>query len=64
MLNNIVDNLEQCGCTTLFNPVFIRPEQVVRFLLCISKRLRTKQNNRQENTEESKQNTKEIFWKY
>ena len=24
------------GSTTLFNAVFIRPEQVVRFLLCIS----------------------------
>ena len=24
------------GSTTLFNPVFIRPEQVVRFLLCTS----------------------------
>ena len=34
MLNNIVDNLEQCGSKTLFNAVFIRPEQVVRFLLC------------------------------
>ena len=35
MLNNIVDNLEQnVGSKTLFNAVFIRPEQVVRFLLC------------------------------
>ena len=31
MLNNIVDNLEQCGQQTLFNAVFIRPEQVVWF---------------------------------
>ena len=35
MLNNIVNNLEQCGSKTLFNAVFIRPEQVVRFVLCI-----------------------------
>ena len=34
MLNNIVDNLDNVGSTTLFNAVFVRPEQVVRFLLC------------------------------
>ena len=36
MLNNIVDNLEQCGSKTLFNAVFIRPEQVVHFWQCIA----------------------------
>ena len=30
MLNNIVDNLDNVGSTTLFNAVFVRPEQVVR----------------------------------
>ena len=34
MLNNIVDNHEQCGGKILFNAVFIRPEQVVHFWLC------------------------------
>ena len=34
MLNNIVDNLEQCGQQNIVNAVFIRPEQVVHFLLC------------------------------
>ncbi len=34
MLNNNVDNIEQCGKQTLFNPVFINPEQVDRFLPC------------------------------
>ena len=34
MLNNIVDNIEQCGSKTLFNAVFNSPEQAVRVLLC------------------------------
>ena len=39
MMNNIVDNIEQCGqqhmgSKILFIAVFIRPEQVVHFLLC------------------------------
>ena len=37
MLNNIVDNIEQCyvGSTALFKAVFINPEQVVHFYACI-----------------------------
>ena len=32
ILNNIVDNIEQCvGCTTLFNLVFINFEQATIF---------------------------------
>ena len=35
MLNNIVDNIEQCGQhNILFKAVFINPEQVVRFYVC------------------------------
>ena len=29
--NNIANNIEQCGSKTLFNVVFINPEQVVHF---------------------------------
>ena len=36
MLNNIADNLEQCGQQNIVQCFFIRPEQVVRFLLCTS----------------------------
>ena len=36
MLNNMVDNIEPVGSKTLFNAVFIRPEQVVRFRPCSS----------------------------
>ena len=32
MLNNIVGTLNNVGSKTLFNAVFINPEQVVRFL--------------------------------
>ena len=31
MLNNIVDNIEQCGQQNKFNDVFIKPEQVIQF---------------------------------
>ena len=31
----LLTTLKNVGSTTLFNPVFTRPEQVVRFLLCI-----------------------------
>ena len=32
----LLTTLNNVGSTTLFNAVFIRPEQVVRFLLCMS----------------------------
>ena len=31
MLNNNVDNMEQCGQQTLFNPVFINPDRLIIF---------------------------------
>ena len=34
MLNNIVDNIEQCGQHNIVKAVFINPEQVVRFYAC------------------------------
>ena len=34
ILNKILDNIEQSHSKTLFNAVFINPEQVVHFLLC------------------------------
>ena len=39
MLNNIVyllTTLNNVGSKTLYNPVFINPEQVLYFLLCMS----------------------------
>ena len=35
----LLTTLNNVGSTTLFNAVFIRPEQVVRFLLCITQLL-------------------------
>ena len=35
MLNNILTTLNNVGSQTLFNVVFIKPEQVVHFLLWI-----------------------------
>ena len=35
MLNNMLTTLNNVGSKTLFNAVFIRPEQVVHFLLCM-----------------------------